>query len=203
MNPVTRRPRRFIVNSGGAHADLVNRLHRLASRCWPATPVDAANLADAVGRVLAALRDGDMIRRLEFWGHGRPGAMRVGDEEVKVESFAPGHPHGALFAQLRPWLADDAVVWFRGCSTFAGTDGKNFARGAAAFFGRRIAVWGQSRLLGFNLDWGGTVRLTAGAEPDWPDVDGSDKALKKQGGGIVGRAARLLRQAGRILSNRL
>ena len=53
----TMRVRRFVVNSLGTHADLVNQLHRMVSRFWPATAVDAVNLEDAVAQILARLRE--------------------------------------------------------------------------------------------------------------------------------------------------
>lgn len=187
--------RRFVVNSFGQHADIVNHLHRALSRIWPATTVDARNVQDAVAQMLGRLSVGEKIRRIQFWGHGRPGVMCIGDEELSAESFQAEHPHHPPLVQLRSMLRDDAVICFKGCQTFAGADGKNFARIAVTFFGRAITVSGQSRLLGFNLDWGGAVNLKPGQEPHWPDVDLKDKALKKQGNGIVGRMARLLRRA--------
>jgi hypothetical protein len=192
----TYRPRRFIVNSFGCHADVVNRLHRLVSRLWPATPIDALSVPDAVEKVLARLGPRDRIRTIQFWGHGRPGAMCVGDEELQMESFAADHPHFAALSQLLPYLADDAVLWFRGCQTFAGRDGKNFASRAVAFFGRHIRVVGQTRLIGYNLDWGGAVWLWPKQSPNWPDLDLKNKALKKEGDGLIGRVTRLLRRAG-------
>ena len=72
------------------------------------------------------------------------------------------------------------------------------ARAAAGFFGRRTTVSGHTRLLGYNLDWGGSVRLRPGAEPAWPDPDPRDKAPKKQAGRAFGRRlrARLFGEAG-------
>jgi hypothetical protein len=171
---------RIVVNSRGRNADLVNFLHRALSRVWPAASVDAASLADAVARVIARAGRPGAVRGLQFWGHGRPGAMSVGDEEVTPESFAPGHPHFAELERLRTYLADGAFVCFKGCQTFAGSDGKRLARAASAFFGRNVTVAGHTRLLGYDLDWGGLARLQLGREPDWPDVDPRDKALRKQ-----------------------
>ena len=171
--------RNFIVNSFGRNADLVNALHRALSRFWLATAVDAAHVAEAVAKILAKRRAGDLIQTLQFWGHGRAGAMTVGDDELTAASFAAAHPHWTALSQLLPFLSARAVVYFEGCQTFAGPEGKDFARAAAAFFGRQITVSGHTRLLGYNLDWGGVARLRAGEEPTWPDVDPKDKALKK------------------------
>jgi hypothetical protein len=192
--------RRVIVNSLGRNADLVNYLHTALSRVWPAASVDAAGVADAVGKILARGGRPGSIRVLQFWGHGRPGAMCVGDEELTPESFAPGHPHFAELSRLLPLLHEEAVVCFEGCQTFAGADGKRLARAAAAFFGRRTTVSGHTRLLGYNLDWGGSVRLRTGREPDWPDVDPRDKKYQKQAQRWryarerLGRACRYLRR---------
>lgn len=195
----TGRAGNLIVNSWGSNMDLVNRLHRLLSRVWPGTAVDAADLHDAVAQILVQRRPGDRIGRLQFWGHGRPGAMTVGDEELTAESFAPGHAHATALSSLLPYLSGDAIVYFEGCQTFAGPDGKNFAKAAAAFFGPSRTVSGHTRLLGYNLDWGGAARLQPGQEPDWPDVDPQDKALTKQRlragvGRAVARFDRVLRR---------
>jgi hypothetical protein len=52
---------------------------------------------------------------------------------------------------------------------------------------------GQTRMLGYNLDWGGAVRLRPGEEPTWRDVDPADLAALKEGDGLVGRLTRLWR----------
>ncbi len=172
--------RRVIVNSLGRNADLVNRLHTAVSWVWPAVSVAAANVADAADRVLARRPTPGEIRGVQFWGHGRPGAMSVGDEELTPESFAPGHPHHGELTRLLPYLHPEAVIAFRGCQTFAGADGKRLARAAAAFFGGSVSVAGHTRMIGYNLDWGGLARLRAGQEPDWPDAELRDKGPKKE-----------------------
>jgi hypothetical protein len=172
--------RHVVVNSFGQGADLVNRLHTALSRVWPAAAVEAVGVADAVARILALGSLPGEIRTVQFWGHGWAGGMCVGDEALTPESFAPGHPHHAELSRLLPYLHPDAWVYFEGCQTFAGPGGKRLARAAAAFFGPRATVSGHTRLLGYNLDWGGCARLRPGREPDWPDVDPRDKAPKKE-----------------------
>jgi hypothetical protein len=172
--------RRFIVNSLGRTPDLVNRLHAALSRLWPATVVDAAGVEDAVAGILARSPGPGTVYALEFWGHGRPGAMSVGDEELTPDSFGAAHPHAPELSRLLPCLHTEAQISFVGCQTFAGADGKRLARAAAAFFGRRITVAGHTRLIGYNLDWGGVARLRPSEEPAWPDADPRDKAPKKR-----------------------
>jgi hypothetical protein len=172
--------KRLIVNSLGRNADLVNRLHAALSRLWPATAIDAACVRDAVAGILARDPGPAGIRCIEFWGHGRPGAMSVGDEELTPESFDPDHPHARELSRLLPCLHEAACIAFVGCQTFAGADGKRLARAAVALFGRRITVAGHTRLIGYNLDWGGLARLRPGEEPAWPDTDPGDKAPKKE-----------------------
>lgn len=169
----------FIVNSVGQNADLVNYLHRALSRLWPGTAIDAANIFEAVEQIRARKTDFGVIQTLQFWGHGRAGAMTVGDDELSAESFAPSHPHYVALCRLAPCLRADATVYFEGCQTFAGQAGKQFAKTAAAFFGRDITVSGHTRLLGYNLDWGGVAQLKPGEEPTWLDIDPKDKALRK------------------------
>lgn len=198
----TLRPRRFVINSFGTRHDLVNQLHRFASRFWPATALDAVNVSSAVELILGRLKPRDVIKRVEFWGHGRPGAMTIGDEELTPGSFVPDHPHYSYLSMLRDRLADEAVISFRGCQTFAGKEGKDFACGAAGFFGSGVQVEGQSRMIGFNLDWGGVVCLAAGQLPYWPDVDPRNKAIKKEGNGIVGKMTRFWRGVAKRLHRR-
>jgi hypothetical protein len=171
---------RFIVNSLGRNADLVNRLHAVLSRLWPATAMNAASVADAVAGIVARDPRPGGIHSIEFWGHGRPGAMAVGDEELTPESFDPDHPHARELSRLLPCLHDEACISFVGCQTFAGTDGKRLAQAAVAFFKQRISVAGHTRLIGYNLDWGGVVCLRPGEKPAWPDADPRDKAPRKQ-----------------------
>jgi hypothetical protein len=195
--------RRFIINSFGVNRDIVNHLHRFVSRFWPGTALDAGSVPDAIEQVLSQLQPDDRVRSIQFWGHGRPGAINVGDEELKAESFAQDHPHRVVLTQLRERLARGALVAFKGCQTFAGPEGKNLARVAAAFFGDSIVVLGQTRLLGYNLDWGGAVILSCGEEPTWADVDPRNKALKKAGDRIVNRLAQSLRRSGTALREKL
>jgi hypothetical protein len=171
--------RHVVVNSLGRGADLVNYLHTALSRAWPAAAVDAVSVADAVRKVVALRPRPREIRSLQFWGHGWPGGMCVGDEALTPESFAADHPHRAELERLLPFFHPAAWVYFEGCQTFAGPDGKRLARAAAAFLGHRTTVSGHTRLLGYNLDWGGSVRLRPGEEPAWPDTDPRDKAPKK------------------------
>jgi hypothetical protein len=172
--------RHVVVNSLGRNADLVNYLHTALSRIWPAEAVDAVSVADAVRKILARRPRPGEIRSVQFWGHGWPGGMSVGDEALTPESFAPGHAHRGELERLLPYLHPGLRVFFEGCQTFAGADGKRLARAAVAFFGRRTVVSGHTRLLGYNLDWGGSVRLKGGEEPAWPDLDPRDKARKKE-----------------------
>jgi hypothetical protein len=157
----------------------VNYLHTALSRVWPADAVEAVSVGDAVGKLLARRPQVSEVRSLQFWGHGWSGGMCVGDEAITPESFDPGHPHRAQLERLLPYLHPRAWLYVEGCQTFAGVDGKRLARAAAAFFGRGTTVSGHTRLLGYNLDWGGSVRLRPGEEPAWPDVDSRDKARKK------------------------
>jgi hypothetical protein len=172
--------RHVVVNSLGRNADLVNYLHTALSRIWPAEAVDARNVADAVGKVLARRPRPGEVRSLQFWGHGWPGGMFVGDEALTPESFDAGHPHRGELERLLPFLHPTVRVYFEGCQTFAAADGKRLARAAAAFFGPRTVVSGHTRLLGYNLDWGGSVRLRRGEAPAWPDDDPRDKAHTKR-----------------------
>ena len=87
--------RHVIVNSFGKNADLVNYLHTALSLVWPAEVVVAASVPDAVDMVLARRPRPGEVRTLQFWGHGWPGGMCVGDEALTAESFGPGHPHRA------------------------------------------------------------------------------------------------------------
>jgi hypothetical protein len=179
-----------VVNSLGRNADVVNYLHTALSRVWPAAAVEAVSVADAVNRLLALRPRPREVRSLQFWGHGWPGGMCVGDEALTPESFEPGHPHRAELARLLPYLCAATWVYFEGCQTFAGRDGKRLARAAATFFGGQTTVSGHTRLLGYNLDWGGSVHLRPEEEPVWPDEDPRDKARKKHALRAFGKRVR-------------
>jgi RHS repeat-associated protein len=153
----------FIVNDWGADWDAVNLLHTIASRPYPGTAIDAANVDDAVNQILSNLSPGDTIASIQFWGHGGVGYMSVGTDKITSSSFTPG---GSL-AKLKPYLTANSKIIFKGCNVFRTQTGKTFAQSASNFFG--VTVGGHTQFIG---QWGrypGYQELKPGQTPNWSD----------------------------------
>src|SRR5262249_40095627 len=130
-------PQSAVINSFGTNADWVNRLHTAVSTLARHS-VAANGVCQGASELLGRLGANETIPVLQFWGHGVPGGMEVGNQMITAASFNPGHPHYQALSNLRARLAEGASVYFRGCSTFAGEEGRAFARAAAAFFNCRV-----------------------------------------------------------------
>lgn len=111
------------------------------------------------------------ISDLQFWGHGAPGEMQVGDDWINKDSF---NEQGVL-AKLKPYLRKDSRVYFRGCSTFREDKGREFAKEAATFFNAKVA--GHTVCIPKNLLYPGYQELWPGKEPKWEDPK-DDKKVK-------------------------
>jgi hypothetical protein len=156
-------PQSTVINDFGANADWVNRLHTLCSRLARHS-VDAQGVNQAVNAVLAQLGPKERIPSLQFWGHGRPGGMEVGNEFITAASFQPGHPQYRALCRLRAQLGPNATVYFRGCETFRGAEGRAFAEAAARFFNCRVV--GYTRVI---PPWTSQQELRPGQRASWKD----------------------------------
>lgn len=103
------------------------------------------------------------VAEVQFWGHGKWGEARIGQQILDRSSFAPGGEHRAAFEALRSRLVPDALFWFRTCETFGARPGQDFARALTDFLGCRTA--GHTFVIGFHQS--GLHTLAPGAEPNW------------------------------------
>jgi len=108
------------------------------------------------------------IAEIQFWGHGKWGLARVGEEELSLRSLEPGHPHQRRLARIRERLVPDALWWFRTCETFGAERGQAFAAAWSSFFGCRSA--GHTYVIGA---WqSGLHLLGPGETPAWSEAEG-------------------------------
>lgn len=109
------------------------------------------------------------IGEIQFWGHGKWGAAKIGCEPLDVDSLAPDHPHhGPLEAIRRRMVRDDGLWWFRTCETFGASAGHRFAQAWTDYFDCRAA--GHTYIIG---PWqSGLHSLRPGRRPDWSVDEG-------------------------------
>lgn len=106
------------------------------------------------------------IDHIQFWGHGSPGKVWLNNEALSVDAF--DGPYKDLLKAVRDRLTDDAVIWFRTCSTFGADRGRRFARRWAECMGCRVVA--HTHNIGFFH--GGLRSLRPGQDPGWPREEG-------------------------------
>lgn len=117
---------------------------------------------------LGAVEPASTIEELQFWGHGKWGALYVGASAVDRSVFAAGHALATPLARLRERLSPQTRLWFRTCETFGARRGHDFASAVTDYFGCPAA--GHTYVIGF---WqSGLHRLNPGQQPDWPANEG-------------------------------
>src|SRR5262245_22928418 len=122
----------------------------------------AASWSEALD-FLAGHRPGCAISEVQFWGHGKWGDARVGNELLDERALLRGHPLRQRLCAVRDRLAPRALWWFRTCETFGADRGQHFARAWTDFLGSRAA--GHTYVIGY---WqSGLHVLEPGAAPDW------------------------------------
>jgi hypothetical protein len=134
--------------------------------------VDAAfgarSWADAL-HWLASVRPGERIAAVQYWGHGRWGLARVGDDTLDGSALEPGHHlHDALSAVRARLAGRDALWWWRTCETFGAHAGHDFATRFTRFLGCRAA--GHTYVI--HAWQSGLHVLAPGADPDWSPAEG-------------------------------
>lgn len=108
------------------------------------------------------------ISQIQFWGHGSWGRVWIGKQALGVKTIRnPGILRDKL-SDVKKYLADDALIWFRTCSTFGNTSGKTFAKEFTEWMSCKVAA--HTHIVGW---WqGGLHSLKPGQEPYWPDDEG-------------------------------
>jgi hypothetical protein len=117
---------------------------------------------------LATYEPKKKISMLQFWGHGSPGAVWINGEPLRNNALKVNHPYNERLLQLKDRLADDATIWFRCCSIFAGGTGHKFASKWSTFFDCRIAA--HTFIIGPFQS--GLYTITPGQKPYWPLEEG-------------------------------
>lgn len=117
---------------------------------------------------LGSVEPGRAIAGIQFWGHGKWGLARVGEDELSARALEPGHRHCRRLERIRERLAPDALWWFRTCETFGAERGQAFARAWSSFFDCRSA--GHTYVIGV---WqSGLHVLCPGELPGWSPAEG-------------------------------
>jgi len=110
------------------------------------------------------------IAEVQYWGHGKWGQARAGDQVFGRAALSRG---SSLHAGLRRVAGrmlplEQGTWWFRTCETFGARAGQDFARGLADELGCRIA--GHTYIIGPIQS--GLHTLQPGADASWPDDEG-------------------------------
>jgi hypothetical protein len=118
---------------------------------------------------LASVDEARPVAEVQFWGHGKWGLARVGEEPLDRSCLEAGHRLCPLLRALRQRLVpDEALWWFRTCETLGATAGQDFARALSDFLGAAVA--GHTFIIGF---WqSGLHRLRPGETPGWSPSEG-------------------------------
>lgn len=108
------------------------------------------------------------VGEVQFWGHGKWGLARVGDEPLDRSCLDAGHLLGSRLAALRRRLVPGALWWFRTCETLGAAAGQDFARALSDVLGATVA--GHTFVIGFYQS--GLHRLRPGETPGWSPAEG-------------------------------
>jgi hypothetical protein len=144
------------------------RLYGALGRLDGAFP--AGSWAEALDWLATVGQRQDPIAEVQFWGHGRWGLARIGDEPLDASALEPGHTHHERLAAIarRMLPGAEGLWWFRTCETFGTARGHHFARAWSRFFGCRAA--GHTYVIAF---WqSGLHSLLPGQAPTWSVEEG-------------------------------
>jgi hypothetical protein len=133
--------------------------------------VDAAFGARSFDEALAWLsgyRGARPIAELQFWGHGKWGAIFVDREVLDRSVLQPNHRLHGAFQGFRERLEPNALLWFRTCETLGATRGQDFAQALGDATGARVA--GHTFVIGFFQS--GLHCLAPGRRPLWSGEEG-------------------------------
>lgn len=119
-------------------------------------------------RWLATHEPAHPIDEIQFWGHGKWGAVKIDDEQLSEKSLDAGHSHRRLLDAVRERMRPESQWWFRTCETFGAVEGQRFAQRFADHFGCTVA--GHTFIVAF---WqSGLHALQPGNAPHWSNTEG-------------------------------
>jgi hypothetical protein len=109
------------------------------------------------------------IAEIQFWGHGKWGDARIGEERFDERRLlASDELRPALGAIKKRLCSRDALFWFRTCETLGATRGQRFAAAFSEVLGCRIA--GHTFVIGY---WQSGLHVVApGEHPSWDPAEG-------------------------------
>lgn len=133
--------------------------------------VDGAHGAADFASALSWLRSHEPSRQigeLQFWGHGKWGAIFIDREPLDRSVLQAGHVHHRAFQRFRERLTPNALIWFRSCETLGALAGHDLACALGDATGARIA--GHTYVIGFFQS--GLHCLKPGHRPSWSAQEG-------------------------------
>ena len=119
---------------------------------------------------LADYRGDQPLAEVQYWGHGKWGSARVGEQTFDRSALETHHPlHSRLTAVADRLLpGEQGLWWFRTCETFGARPGHRFATELAECLDSRVA--GHTYIIGHVQS--GLHSLRPGQRPDWPEQEG-------------------------------
>lgn len=120
---------------------------------------------------LAGFEPSRPIAEIQYWGHGKWGAPRVGHQVMDEQTLLRDGSLRPRLEQVAARMLPGAqgLLWFRTCEAFGARPGHRFARACADVMGCRVA--GHTYIIGH---WqSGLHSLLPGETPAWAD----DEAL--------------------------
>ncbi len=116
----------------------------------------------------AACRENkDQLKRIEYWGHGHKGGVSCNG--VRMDD-------AEQLNQLARFMATDALLWWRTCSSFSTERGHAFAIACSDAIGCRVA--GHTYII--SIWQGGLHVLPAKWQPAWSVTEGVKKSGKNR-----------------------
>jgi len=137
------------------------------ARRWIDAGFGARSFAEAL-EWLEATHPAAPIAEIQFWGHGKWGDVRIGDERLDERSLLAGAPHAERLARVRRRLSPGSLLWLRTCESFGADRGQSFARALSERMACRVA--GHTYVI--DLWQSGLHALGPGESPSWAADEG-------------------------------
>ena len=142
-----------------------SRLYRWAR--WLDEVKGVTSWEEALDWVLEQGKDAK-ISQIQYWGHGSWGNVWIGKTALNKATVTKDSELHRKWAEVKKVLSDDALIWFRTCSTFGNGGGQAFARRFTDFMECKVAA--HTHIIG-PLQ-GGLHSLSPGQDIYWPQKEG-------------------------------